>query len=159
MTFPDREMVKRLREQFPTGCRIVLDEMNDPYVTIPPGTQGICHGVDDAGSVMAVWDCGSSLSVAYGADRAHRVASEAEIKVSLDWLGKRQREATSAPSEGFHCPRCGKQLDNFERHALSRRADITICDVDGTAEALEDAGIMPRMPLAKWWCVQNNWKL
>ena len=29
--FPDRETVARLREQFPVGCRIVLDEMNDPY--------------------------------------------------------------------------------------------------------------------------------
>lgn len=109
---------------------------------------------------MCSWDDGNgSLSVAYGADRAHRVASDAEIKVSLDWLGKRQREATSAPSEGFHCPRCGVKLDSFEHHALSRRADITICDADGTAEALEDAGMKPRKPLAQWWCVQNNWKL
>ena len=155
MSFPDRETVKRLREQFPTGCRIVLDEMEDPYVHIPVGTQATCMGVDDAGNILASWDCGSSLSVAYGADRAHRVASDAEIKVSLDWLGKRQRKAT----EGGHCPRCGKRLDSFERHALSRRADIIICDADGTAEALEDVGLMPRMPLSDWWCAQNNWQL
>ena len=159
MTFPDRETVKRLREQFPKGCRIVLDSMNDPYVTIPPGTQGVCHGVDDAGSVMAAWDCGSSLSVAYGADRAHRVASDTEIKVSLDWIGKRQREATSAPSEGFHCPRCGKRLDSFERHALSRYADITVCDSCGTVEALEKAGLIPTKALSDWWCVEYNWKI
>ena len=42
---------------------------------------------------MAAWDCGSSLSIAYGADRAHRVASEEEIKVSLNWLGKKQQTA------------------------------------------------------------------
>ena len=160
MMFPDRAVVKRLREQFPKGCRIVLDSMDDPYHFIPPGTQGVCRGVDDVGSVMCSWDDGNgSLSIAYGADRAHRVASDAEIKVSLDWLGERQREATSAPSEGFHCPRCGAKLDSFERHALSRRADITICDADGTAEALEDAGMVARKPLNQWWCVQNNWKL
>ena len=155
MTFPDREMVKRLREQFPTGCRIVLDSMNDPYVTIPPGTQGVCHGVDDAGSVMAAWDCGSSLSIAYGADRAHRVASDAEIKVSLDWMGKRQRKAT----EGGHCPRCGKPLDSFERHALSRYADVIVCDECGQAEALEIATFIPAVLLTQWWCVRENWKL
>ena len=63
MTFPDRKTVERLREQFPVGCRIVLDCMDDPYVSIPPGTQGTCRGVDDVGSVMAAWDCGSSLSI------------------------------------------------------------------------------------------------
>ena len=150
MTFPDRKTVERLREQFPVGCRIVLDCMDDPYVSIPPGTQGTCRGVDDGGNVMAVWDCGSSLSIAFGADRAHRVASEEEIKVSLNWLGKKQQTAG-------HCPRCGVPLDSFERHALSRRANITICDEDGVSEALEDAGFAPRLPLSEWWCVKNNW--
>ena len=155
MMFPDRAVVERLREQFPAGCRIVLDAMDDPYYHIPPGTQGVCHGVDDVGSLLTTWDCGSSLSVAYGADQAHRVASDAEIKVSLDWLGKRQRDATA----GGHCPRCGASLESFARHALSRRANIIICDADGTAEALEDAGMMPRKPLNQWWCVKHNWEL
>ena len=30
MKFPDRETVARLRREFPAGCRIVLDEMEDP---------------------------------------------------------------------------------------------------------------------------------
>ena len=38
MRFPDRETVERVRQRFPVGCRIVLDSMSDPYVTIPPGT-------------------------------------------------------------------------------------------------------------------------
>ena len=156
MTFPDRAVVERLREQFPVGCRIVLDEMNDPYYHIPPGTQGVCHGVDDAGSVMCAWDCGSSLSVAYGADQAHRVASDAEIKVSLNWLGKRQREAATGP---FHCPRCGMPLESFARHALSRYANLTVCDSCGQQEALEKAGFAPRRALSDWWCVQHNWEL
>ncbi len=151
MIFPDRKTVDYLRQQFSVGCRIVLDCMDDPYVSIPPGTQGTCRGVDDGGNVMAAWDCGSSLSIAYGAaDRAHRVASEKEIKVSLNWLGKKQQTAG-------HCPRCGMPLDSFERHALSRRANITICDECGLREALEDAGMIPRLPLSEWWCVQNNW--
>ena len=108
----------------PPICLCKLASMADPYVHIPVGTQATCMGVDDAGNILASWDCGSSLSIAYGADRAHRVASDAEIKVSLDWLGKRQRKA----AEGGHCPRCGKRLDSFERHALSRYADVIVCD-------------------------------
>ena len=160
MMFPDRAVVERLRQQFPKGCRIVLDSMDDPYHFIPPGTQGVCRGVDDAGSIMCAWDDGNgSLSVAYGADRAHLVTSEDEIKVSLNWMGKRQRKAATAPSEGFHCPRCGAKLESFARHALSRYANLTICDSCGTAESLEKAGFIPAKALSDWWCVQNNWEL
>jgi hypothetical protein len=117
--------------------------------------QGVCHGIDDAGSIMCAWDCGSSLSVAFGADRAHRVASEDEIKVSLNWLGKRQRTA----KEGGHCPRCGCELESFSRHALSRNADCIVCDQCGQQEALEQAGFIPKKPVTDWWCMKNNWQL
>jgi hypothetical protein len=36
------------------------------------------------------------------------------------------------------------------RHALSRRAGSMICDEDGMREAVEDAGIVDRMPLTQW---------
>ena len=99
MKFPTEKELKKLRREFPAGCRIVLDEMDDPQAP-RPGTQGVCRGVDDGGNVMASWDSGGSLSVAYGADTCHRVASEAEIKESLAWLGKRAHR-------GARCPRCG----------------------------------------------------
>ena len=154
MQIADRKSVDRLREEFPVGCRIVLDEMNDPFTKIPIGTQAVVTGVDDAGNVQCVWDCGSSLSLAYGADRAHRVASEAEVKWSLDWLGKRQREATG----GGHCPRCRRVLDSFSRHAVSRYADVTVCDSCGSAEALEIAGLAEPVLLTDWWCTKG-WEL
>lgn len=154
MKFPDRETVARLRREFPSGCRIVLDEMEDPYVKIPAGTQGTCIGVDDAGNIQTTWDCGSSLSVAFGADKAHRVASEAEVKESLGWLGKRQRGATG----GGHCPRCGLPLDGFERQAVSRYADVAVCTQCCSEEALEQDGLARKKPLTTWWCVEN-WQL
>lgn len=99
MRFPTKSELEKLRREFPKGCRIVLDEMDD--VQAPkPGTQGVCRGVDDAGNIMASWDGGGSLNVAYGGDTCHRVASESEIWESLDWLGK-------MPHRGAHCPRCG----------------------------------------------------
>ena len=154
MVFADKKTVERLRREFPVGCRVVLDEMDDPYTKIPVGTQGVVTGVDDAGNIECIWDFGSSLSLAYGADRAHRVATEAEVKQSLDWLGKRQRGATG----GGHCPRCGRVLESFSRHAVSRYADTTVCDSCGTAEALEIAELTDRKPLTDWWCV-DSWEL
>ena len=149
MKFPSREEVERLRRKYTVGSRIVLDEMDDPYTRIPAGTQGVVTGVDDAGNILCHWDTGSSLSVAYGADRAHLVASEEEIRVSLNWLGRRQEAATG----GGTCPRCGEPFLSFKRHAISRRAHITVCDECGTEEALEDAGFLPKWELERWHCV------
>src|SRR5699024_1772817 len=151
MRFPSKEELKKKREELPSRYRIVLDEIDDVQAT-KPGAQGTCRGVDDAGNVMVSWDTGGSLSVAYGADTCHRVASESEIKESLDWLGKTRHR-------GAHCPRCGACEEAGNRLlAQSRRADITVCETCGTAEALEDAGLMERMELSDWWIVKQNWR-
>lgn len=72
MKIPTRETITRLRERFPQGCRVVLDKMDD--VQAPPiGTEGTVQGVDDMGSIMVRWDSRSSLSVAFGEDRCHRI--------------------------------------------------------------------------------------
>ena len=65
MNFPSRETVERLRREYPVGCRIVLDEMDDPYTMIPIGAQATCQGVDDAGNILCAWDSGSGLSIAF----------------------------------------------------------------------------------------------
>lgn len=149
MRFPDRETVERLRKEYPVGCRIVLDEMDDPYTKIPVGSQATVTGVDDAGNIMCAWDMGSSLSIAYGADCCHKVNTEEEAKITLDWYGKHQ------PEKDARCPRCGEMMFGpTARHALSRRAGIMICDQDGMREALEDAGIMKRLPLMEWCAIQ-----
>ena len=153
MIFPDKKTVERLRAEFPVGCRIVLDEMDDKQAP-KIGTQGTCRGVDDAGNIMVSWDSGGSLSIAYGADSCHRVASEAEIKVSLDRLGK-------ARQTGPRCPRCGAEPTcyNRQQQALSRRADILICNRCGTEEALEDIawGGHNNLHLADWAIVKAGW--
>jgi len=150
MNFPNRETVERLRREFPAGCRVVLDAMDDPFTKIPVGSQATCNGVDDAGNILCSWDMGSSLSVAWSVDRCHKVETEAEAKETLDWYGKRQPETDAV------CPRCGERMDgSTSRHALSRRASIMICDQDGMKEALEDAGIMEKLPLMKWAAIEG----
>ena len=39
-TFPPREIVERLRLQYPAGCRVELVSMDDPYARLRPGDQG-----------------------------------------------------------------------------------------------------------------------
>ena len=68
MKFPSREIVQRVREQYPPGTRVELVRMEDQYRTIPPGTQGTVSHVDDTGTVFVQWDNGSGLGVVYGED-------------------------------------------------------------------------------------------
>lgn len=72
MRFPSREEVARVREQYPVGCRVVLERMDD-FQAPPIGTEGTVRGVDDTGSVMVDWDNGSGLHVVYGEDRCRRI--------------------------------------------------------------------------------------
>lgn len=53
--FPSREVVERLRQQYPAGCRVELVFMNDPYTALKPGDQGTVIAVDDIGTVHIAW--------------------------------------------------------------------------------------------------------
>ena len=66
------EQLRRLREQYPAGCRVELLQMDDQQAP-PIGTRGTVIGVDDIGSIMVRWDNGCGLSVAWGEDRCRRV--------------------------------------------------------------------------------------
>mgnify|MGYP002647168170 CR=1 FL=1 len=74
MRFPSKEIVDRVRSQYPVGCRVELVRMDD--VQAPPiGTKGTVTGVDDTASVMVHWDNGSGLNVVYGEDVCRRLPS------------------------------------------------------------------------------------
>ena len=90
MNFADQKMVKKLRKEFPVGCRIVLDEMDDRQAP-PIGTQGTCNGVDDAGNILVSWDTGSHLNVATVWQRMPRSRCRSTALV------KRDRPARVAP--------------------------------------------------------------
>jgi hypothetical protein len=72
--FPNKEIVERVRRQYPAGCRVELVRMDD--VQAPPvGTKGTVLGVDDTASVMVRWDNGSGLNVVYDEDLCRRIDS------------------------------------------------------------------------------------
>lgn len=70
--FPSKEIVERVRQQYPKGCRVELVKMDD--VQAPPiGTKGTVIAVDDTASLNVKWDNGCGLNVVYGEDYAKRV--------------------------------------------------------------------------------------
>ena len=75
MGFPGREIVERVRREYPAGTRVELVRMDD--VQAPPiGTKGTVTGVDDTANVMVAWDNGSSLHVIYGEDVVRRIKED-----------------------------------------------------------------------------------
>ena len=67
MRFPSREIVEKVRLDYPAGTRVELVRMDD--IQAPPiGTRGTVKGVDDTASIMVAWDNGSGLNVVYGED-------------------------------------------------------------------------------------------
>ena len=75
MKFPSKEIVERVRKEYPTGTRVELIQMED--VQAPPvGTCGTVTGVDDTVSLLIQWDNGSHLNVIYGEDCVRKVKEE-----------------------------------------------------------------------------------
>lgn len=69
-----KEVVEMVKRNFPKGCRVQLDVMNDPYNTkLYPGCEGTVRCVDDMATIHVDWDCGSRLGVVYGEDSCHRI--------------------------------------------------------------------------------------
>lgn len=67
-----KERLAMLRNAFPVGSKVKLDSMDDCYAP-PVGTTGQVICVDDIGTIHVQWSNGSSLGVAFGVDRCHRI--------------------------------------------------------------------------------------
>ena len=67
-----KEIVERIRKEYPKGTRVRLIKMDDMQAP-PLGTEGTVIGVDDTGSIMVAWDNGSSLNVIYNVDKCIKI--------------------------------------------------------------------------------------
>ena len=117
------------------GCRLVVDEMKDPH-GVEPGSQGLFEGYDAVGDLLMSWDSGSSLKLIDGADKFHKVSTDSEIEESIAFLHTQQEKI--GKDDEFECPRCGKKAP-YRTRALSRIAEISVCESCGTMEAIIQA--------------------
>lgn len=64
-----KQVIDRLKAEYPAGTRVELVRMEDEYSRLAPGDRGTVTGVDDHVS----WDCGSGLGIAYGEDQCRKI--------------------------------------------------------------------------------------
>jgi hypothetical protein len=62
MKMPTKEELEYLRSEYPSGTRVELLQMDDPY-PVPVGTKGRVMHIDDAGTAHVQWSNGSTLGV------------------------------------------------------------------------------------------------
>ena len=72
MKFPSKNIVEKVRSEYPIGTRVERVKMDD--VQAPPvGTKGTVKGVDDTASLLIDWDNGCGLNVIYGIDKVRKI--------------------------------------------------------------------------------------
>lgn len=72
MFFLSRDIVEKVRKEYPIGTRVQLVRMDD-FQAPPIGMIGTVKGVDDTASILVSWDNGSSLNVVYGIDKCRKI--------------------------------------------------------------------------------------
>ena len=79
--------------KFQPGTRVELVSMNDSYTNLKPGDRGEVVAVDSIGTIHCVWDNGSTLGVAFGADCVKLVPPTItdEIKSEIEIIRKEGR--------------------------------------------------------------------
>lgn len=75
MIFPKKEVVEKLKQEYPVGTRIKLVKMFDDKAPAV-GTCGTVYHVDDTGTIFAKWDTGSRLGIIFGVDKCEKVKEE-----------------------------------------------------------------------------------
>ena len=71
----NKTLVKRMKDTYLPGTRIMLDCMGDDP-RIPPGTKGTVRHVDDMGTVHCDFDNGRHMGLIPGADAFHAITKE-----------------------------------------------------------------------------------
>ena len=64
------------RARYTPGTRVELVSMSDAHTNLKPGDCGVVDHVDAIGTVHIIWDNGSMLGAAYGADEIRLAKAE-----------------------------------------------------------------------------------
>ena len=92
MKYPGRDIIEKLKQQYPVGTRVILRKMDDCQAP-PIGTKGTVQGVDDAASLLVKWDNGCGLNVVYGVDEVENLDSVTTVCYGEEKVWDSRKEA------------------------------------------------------------------
>lgn len=75
----DNTKIREIKETYLSGMRVRLLKKDD-FQAPPLGTEGTVRGVDDLGSVMVLWDTGSSLNVILDEDQIEILTDPDDVR-------------------------------------------------------------------------------
>ena len=108
MKYPGRDIIEKLKQQYPVGTRVILRKMDDCQAP-PIGTKGTVQGVDDAASLLVKWDNDCGLNVVYGVDEVENLDSVTTVCYGEEKVWDSRNEAKDFFLEGL------KATDGSER--------------------------------------------
>jgi hypothetical protein len=73
MRLPSKDQVARVRAAYPSGTRIEVTVISDPYSKLYAGCLGTVEFVDDTGSLFCAFDNGEHIGLLYGVDGYRKV--------------------------------------------------------------------------------------
>ena len=100
MKYPGRDIIEKLKQQYPVGTRVILRKMDDCQAPLI-GTKGTVQGVDDAASLLVKWDNGCGLNVVYGVDEVETLDSVITVCYGEEKLWDSREEAKNFFLEGL----------------------------------------------------------
>ena len=95
MFFPPRDIVERVKKEYPSGTRVELIELNDPYRHFDAGLKGTVSCVDDTGTIHVDWDNGCHLGIVYGEDSCRKLDSVKTICYGEEKVWDNRDEASA----------------------------------------------------------------
>ena len=99
----------KIKEQYPPGTRVLLNQMNDPYHPVESGTRGTVMHVDDQANMHMKWDNGRTLALDPEVDSfrnltGEEIAEEKQPRKVVDFGDDCQ---IVLPDEPIDCSRLG----------------------------------------------------
>ena len=99
----------KIKEQYPPGTRVLLNQMNDPYHPVESGTRGTVMHVDDQANMHMKWDNGRTLALDPELDSFRKLTGEeiAEKKQPRKVVDFGDDCQIVLPDEPIDCSRLG----------------------------------------------------
>ena len=99
----------KLKEKYPSGTRVLLNQMNDPFQPVESGTRGTVAYVDDQANIHMNWDNGRTLALDPELDSFRKLtrkelAEEKQLKQVVDFGDECQ---IVLPDEPIDCSKLG----------------------------------------------------